>query len=123
MTSQANLKQLSPEQLRSFAAELLQQVEVKDRTILHQQVLNDKLTHELAALNRYRFGGRSETRNPDQASLLDELDDADIAAIETELAEHAPVTPAVPRAKQVPKRTALPPELPRVVIAHEPDTT
>ena len=123
MTSQANLKQLNPEQLRSFAAELLQQVEVKDRTILHQQVLNDKLTHELAVLKRHRFGRRSETMNPDQTSLLDELDDADIAAIETALAEHAPVTPAVPRIKKSPKRTALPSEFPRVEITHEPEST
>jgi|GEM_PF-860527 len=102
MTSQANLKQLNPEQLRSFAAELLQQVEVKDRTILHQQVLNDKLTHELAVLKRHRFGRRSETMNPDQTSLLDELDDADIAAIETALAEHAPVTPPYPVSRNPP---------------------
>ena len=61
--------------------------------------------------------------NPDQASLLDELADADIAAIETELAATAPEAPAPARAKQQPKRQALPPELPRTVIAHEPDNT
>ena len=121
MPSVTDLQQLSQDQLRTFAAELLQQVESQDRTIRHQQALNDKLTHELALHKRHRFGRRSETMNPDQASLLDELADADIAAIETELAATAPATPA--RAKQQPKRQALPPELPRTIIIHEPDNT
>ena len=123
MTSQADLKQLNPDQLRAFAADLLQQVEVKDRTIRHQQALIDKLTHELAIHKRHRFGRRSETMNPDQVSLLDDLADADIAAIETELASTAPVAPATPGTKQQPKRKALPPELPRTLITHEPDNT
>jgi transposase len=123
MHSPADLNQLSQNQLRSFAVELLQQVESQDRTIRHQQALNDKLIHELAIHKRHRFGRRSETINPDQASLLDELSDADIAAIETELATTAPVAPAVPGTKQQPKRKALPPELPRTLITHEPDNT
>ena len=130
MTSTADLAQLNPDQLRSFAAELMQQtaeltqqVALKDQTIRHQQVLNEKLTHELAILKRHRFGRRSETMNPDQVSLLDELTDADIAAIEAELAATAPVVPANPVAKQQPKRKALPPELPRTLITHEPDNT
>jgi len=123
MTSPADLNQLTPDQLRSFAAELMQQVESKDRTIRHQQAQNDKLIHELAIHKRYRFGRRSESVSPDQASLLDELSDADIAAIETELAATAPDTPAVSNTKQQPKRKALPPELPRTLIAHEPDNT
>ena len=123
MSSNADLAQLNPDQLRSFAAELMQQVELKDRTIRHQQALNEKLTHELAILKRHRFGRRSETMNPDQASLLDELTDADIAAIEAELAATAPVAPANPVTKQQPKRKALPPELPRTLITHEPDNT
>jgi transposase len=123
MTSVADLAQLDSNQLRSFAAELLQKVEVQDRTIRHQQALNDKLTHELAIQKRHRFGRRSETMNPDQASLLDELTDADIAAIETELAATAPVAPTNSGKKQQPKRKALPPELPRTLITHEPDNT
>ena len=71
MTSTAELAQLNPDQLRTFAVELMQQVELKDRTIRHQQALNEKLTHELAILKRHRFGRRSETMNPGQASLLD----------------------------------------------------
>ena len=128
MTSTADLAQLNPDQLRTFAAELMQQtaelaqqVELKDRAIRHEQALNEKLTHELAILKRHRFGRRSETMNPDQASLLDELADADIAAIETELVITAPVAPATPGAKQQPRRKALPPELPRTLISHEPD--
>ena len=123
MTSTADLAQLNPDQLRSFTAELLQRVEVQDRTIRHQQTQNEKLTHELAILKRHRFGRRSETMNPNQASLLDELTDADIAAIEAELVATAPVAPASPAAKLQPKRKALPPELPRTLITHEPDNT
>jgi transposase len=123
MTSPTDLKQLTPDQLRSFAAELMQQVESKDRTIRHQQALNDKLIHELAIHKRHRFGRRSETMNPDQASLLDELSETDIAAIETELVATAPETPAPLTTKQQPKRKALPPELPRILITHEPDNT
>jgi len=123
MSSNADLAQLNPDQLRSVAAELLQKVEVQDRTIRHQQALNDKLIHELAIQKRHRFGRRSETMNPDQVSLLDELTDADIAAIEVELAASAPVVPANPVTKKQPKRKALPPELPRTLITHEPDNT
>ncbi len=90
----------------------------KDRELRHKIAVNEKLTHELAILKRHRFGQRSEALNPDQASLLDDLVDADIAAIEQELAE---VTPGKPREKQQPRRQALPPELPRTVINHEPD--
>ena len=123
MPSVTDLQQLPPDQLRTVAAQLLEQVETQGRTIRHQQALNDKLTHELAIHKRHRFGRRSETMNPDQASLLDELDDADIAAIETQLAATAPEVSAPAPAKQQPKRQALPPELPRTIITHEPDNT
>jgi len=123
MTSTTDLAQLNPDQLRRFAAQLMQQVEVKDQTIRHQQALNEKLTHELAILKRHRFGRRSETMSPDQVSLLDELTDTDIAAIEAELAITAQVVPATPGTKQQPRRKALPPELPRTLITHEPDNT
>jgi len=130
MTMPPNLDQLAPEQLRSLAAQLLVQVSEKDqaieqqrRQIHNQQILNDKLTHELAILKRHRFARRSESLNAQQASLLDELVDADIAAIESEL-----VTASVPEAKpqgpkQKPKRQPLPSNLPRREVRHEPDNT
>ncbi|MCB1732088.1 MAG: IS66 family transposase [Halieaceae bacterium] len=135
MSLQADLKQLNADQLRALAGNLLQQVEHQEQALelkdhqlqrkeqeLHNKtVLNEKLTYELAILKRYRFGRRSEGMNPDQASLLDELVDSDIAAIEAELPEPAPEPPAKPA--QQPRRQPLPPELPRTIIAHEPDST
>uniref|UniRef100_UPI00082C4700 IS66 family transposase n=1 Tax=Marinobacterium profundum TaxID=1714300 RepID=UPI00082C4700 len=55
-----------------------------------------------------------------QISLLDEVVDADIAAIEAEL-EQLKTTPA-PAVKRQPKRAPLPPQLPRTEIRHEPDS-
>jgi transposase len=128
MTSPADVNQLPPDQLRAWTAELLQQntellqqVKNQGQTIRHQQALNDKLTHELAILKRHRFGRSSEAMNPDQASLLeDDIVEADLAAIDEELAG---VIPVPSREKQQPRRQALPPELPRTVITHEPDST
>jgi transposase len=144
MISATDINQLTPEQLRDMVTGLQQQLEHqsqelerKDQEIQHKDqviqqserelhnktVLNDKLTHELAILKRHQFGRRSETLNPDQASLLDDLVDSDIAAIEEELLEQAPASPDTSRKKQQPRRQALPPELPRTVISHEPDNT
>ncbi|MGS2742556.1 IS66 family transposase [Halomonas sp. LS-001] len=54
-----------------------------------------------------------------QISLLDEVVDADFAAIEAELEDMAiPDTP--PATKKTPRRAPLPPELPRTEIHHDP---
>jgi transposase len=123
MISQADINQLSPEQLRDMVAGLQLELQRKDQVIHNTTLLNDKLTHELAVLKRHRFGRRSEGMSPDQASLLDELVNGDIAAIEAELPEPAPAAPASTRPTQQPRRQPLPPELPRTVITHEPDST
>src|SRR5690606_22357982 len=131
MTTPPHLDQLTAEQLRQLAAQLLADAAKKDQTIAqqshqikHHQLLNDKLKHELAILRRHRFGKSSEGLNSHQASLLDELVDADIAAIEATLSEAAESagTPSAP-AKRQPKRVPLPPALPRTIITHEPDNT
>ncbi|NAW14377.1 IS66 family transposase, partial [Halomonas sp. D1-1] len=77
-------------------------------------------TYELALLKRHAFGKRSEQLNVLQISLLEEVVDADIAAIETEL-EELHLTAATPAAKKTPKRAPLPPELPRTEIRHDPE--
>lgn len=123
MKTHPDLSALTAEQLRVFAADLLVEVEQKDRTILHHKTLNEKLTHELAILKRHRFARRSESLDAQQASLLDELLDADLGAIEEELAQAAQSLPDTTQQKSTPKRTPLPPELPRTLIAHEPDAT
>ena len=135
MNMPPDLSQLSPDQLRHLAATLMAQVEQKDRvlqereqallqsqeTLRHTEQVNQKLTYELALLKRHAFGKRSEQLNVLQISLLDEVVDADIAAIEAEL--EALATPATPpAAKQKPKRQPLPPELPRTEIRHDPES-
>ncbi|MBX8590890.1 IS66 family transposase, partial [Pseudomonas cichorii] len=150
MTSLPNLDHLTPEHLRALAAQLMARVETLDHQVdtlgktvetLDQQVetmgktvetmgkkinrdqtLIEKLTHEIAQLKRLKFAKRSEQMNPEQASLLDNLIDTDIAAIEAEL-QALQTVPAATEKKQKPKRTALPPEFPRTLIHHEPDNT
>ena len=137
MISLPTLDQLTPEQLRALAAQLMQRVETLDyqvdtlgktvetmgKKINRDQTVIEKLTYEIAQLKRFKFAKRSEQLiSPDQASLLDDLIDADIAAIEAEL-EALQAAPASTGARQKPKRTALPPEFPRTQIHHEPDNT
>lgn len=62
--------------------------------------------------------------NPEQASLLDDLIDTDIAAIDAELLS-LQIAPAATeqKQKQKSKRTALPAEFSRTLIHYEPDNT
>ena len=120
---------LNPEQLRTLAAQLFrrvgtldQQVETMGKKIHRDQTVIEKLTHEIAQLKRLKFAKRSEQMNPEQASLLDDLIDTDIAAIEAEL-QALQTAPTATGKKQKPKRTALPAEFPRTLIHHEPDNT
>ena len=104
-------------------AGLDQTISSKDREILYRQAKIDQLTHEMAVLKRWKFGRSREQLDAGQASLLDETIDADIAAIEQELQDLAPADNAAKESRQKPKRAALPPELPRVELHHEPDST
>ncbi len=136
MTSLPNLDHLTPEQLRALAAQLMQRVEMLDhqvdtlgktvetmgKKINRDQTVIEKLTHEIAQLKRLKFAKRSEQMNPEQASLLDDLIDTDIAAIEAEL-QALQIAPEATEEKLRPKRTALPAEFPRTLIHHEPDNT
>lgn len=53
-------------------------------------------------------------------NLLDEAIDGDLAAIEMEFEQFEPT---LERQREQPKRTPLPPQLPRTDIHHEPDST
>lgn len=131
----ADLTQLSQKELRDFTAQLIGQianleknnaqllgsVTQKDRENLNLKTLNDKLTYEIAILRRHKFGRASESLNTLQISLLNDVVEADLAGIEEELARVE--SPSKRASKQQPKRTPLPPELPRIVIQHEPDNT
>ena len=122
MISSPDLDQMSSDQLRALAAQLLSQVETMGKKIYRDQTVIEKLTHEIAQLKRFKFAKRSEQLNPEQASLLDDLIDTDIAAIEAEL-QALQAAPTQPEKKQKPKRAALPAEFPRTLIHHEPDNT
>lgn len=134
MTSLADLDNLSAAQLRALAAELIGKVARADSEILRnnaeivhkdaeikwKQARIDLLTHEIAVLKRCQYGKRSEHIGSEQASLLDESIDADLAAIEIELESLRETAPErKPNAQ--PKRASLPASLPRTDIHHEPD--
>ena len=129
MTSAPALDQLNTEQLRALATQLMQRVEGLDqhveklgKQVHHFKTVNEQLTHEIALLKRHRFAKCSEQLNPAQASLLDDLLDTDIAAIEAELAALQPA-PTSSEARQKPKCAPLPAQFPRTLIHHEPDNT
>ncbi|PLX60034.1 IS66 family transposase [Sedimenticola selenatireducens] len=143
MTQRPDLNQLSADQLRALAGELMESLASRDETLkqrdqaleqrdkklsqqdrelLDSKTLIEKLTHELALLKRHKFARRSEQLDAVQGRLLDELIEGDIAAIEAELAKAQPTTTAA-KSRQQPKRAPLPPQLPRTLIHHEPDNT
>ena len=116
------LARMSADELREFAASLIDKVSRLDGENRLKQLKIDQLTHEMAVLKRWKFGGRSEQLQGEQKTLFDETLDADIEAIELELRalrnEAEQVAP-----KEQPKRAALPANLPRRDIRHEPDAT
>ncbi len=85
MNPPADLDALSPDELRTLAAQLMAQIGEKDRELHYRQRRIDQLTHEIAALKRLQFGKRSEQFTAEQMSLLDEAINADLAALEIEL--------------------------------------
>jgi transposase len=115
----ADLNARSPEQLRALAAQLIAQVEDRDREIdektwevgekerelRYRQTRIDQLTHEISILRRQQFGRRSEQLSSDQMNLLDEATDTDLATIEVELEQLQPQGTAK-LSPQQPKRSA-----------------
>ncbi len=123
MTQRPDLDQLSADHLRALATELFDRVENKERALVHRDAVIEKLTYEVAILKRHKFARRSEQLDAVQGKLLDELIDSDLAAIEAELSQAMTEEQKAARPKQQPKRTSLPPELPRTLIHHEPENT
>lgn len=120
MTSLPDLDQMTPEQLRTLAAQLMSKVDTQSRKIHRDETIIEQLTHEVAILKRHKFAKRSEQISPAQGSLLDDLLNTDLEAIEAELKALHPA-PAQTEPRQQPKRAPLPPQFPRTVIHHEPD--
>lgn len=121
MLNPAHLNSLDPQQLRDLAQTLMGQVRAQAQELTYRQAKIDQLTHELALHKRWRFAARREAFSAVQTQLFEETVEADLAAIETELAELTPT--AQSPAKRRPKRLPLPPELPRREIRHELDST
>lgn len=121
MTSPPELDSLHPDALRALAARLMAQVGEKDRELHYRQTRIEQLTHEIAMLKRMQFGKRSEKLDTEQMNLLEETMDADLGAIELELAQ-LKSTPASDDTRQKPKRSPLPERLPRTEIHHEPES-
>ncbi len=103
MSLPTNLDQLSADELRRLLVE-------KDRELDWRQAKIDKLTHELAMHKRWRFGVKTEHWPVEQRQLFEETIDADLAAMEAELAQLS-ATPA--KAKGQAKRQPLPANLAR----------
>jgi transposase len=122
MTSSPNLDQMTPEQLRALAAQLLSKVDTMGRKIHRDETIIEQLSYEIAILKRHKFAKRSEQISPAQGSLLDDLLNTDLEAIEAELNALRPA-PTSDETRQKPKRAPLPPQFPRTVIRHEPENT
>ena len=120
MSLPANLDQLRAEQLRVLLVEQEVRLADKDKELHWRQTRIDQLTHELALHKRWRFGVKTEHWPVEQRQLFEDTLDADLAAMETELAQLA-TTPAKPKGQA--KRLPLPAHLPRTEIRHEPDST
>ena len=112
---------LTPEQLRQALHSALAEVQRHERQAAHDRALIDKLTHEMAVLKRLKFAAKSESFNAEQKSLLEEALDADLAALAQEIEQREAGKPNSTEKRQA-KRTALPAELPRREVRHEPDS-
>jgi transposase len=128
MLSSDQLQRLGEAELRTLAQELIArlshadgELHAKDCKLVWSTARIEQLTHEIAALKRWKFSARSEQLDATQKSLLGEDVDADIAAVELEL-ETLRTTPR-PSERQQPRRAALPAHLPRTVLRHEPAST
>ena len=122
MHSVDQLANMDAASLREFATALIDKVSRLSGENRLKQLKIDQLTHEMAVLKRWKFGGRSEQLQGEQKTLFDETLDADLAAIELEL-DALRGAPAAPVRKEQPKRAALPAHLPRREIRHEPEST
>lgn len=122
MDSHAQLASMNAQQLRDFAASLIDQVARLDSDNRSKQFRIDQLTHEMAVLKNWRFGSRSEQLQGEQRLLFEETIDADLEAIALELQALQRREDARPE-REIPKRAALPAALPRVDVRHEPDRT
>lgn len=70
MTSSSNLDQMTPDQLRALAAQLLSKVDTMGRKIHRDETIIEQLSHKIAILKRYEFAKCSKQISPAHGSLL-----------------------------------------------------
>ena len=69
------LAAMDAQQLREFAAGLIERVARQDQELRCKQLKIDQLTHEMAVLRRWKFAARSEQLHGEQRHLFDETVD------------------------------------------------
>jgi transposase len=112
-----------PTNFDHLEADALRQLLIEqERELVWRQSKIERLTHELALYKRQRYGVRAERLSAEQARLFEETTDADLAAMSEELEQLQPDHQASAPKGQA-RRKALPPELPRTEICHEPEST
>ena len=123
-----DIDMLDPQQLRQALRAAQAQVVANselvahhERTVAFKQTVIDKLTHEMAVLKRLKFAATSERFSPEQKSLLEEAIDEDLESLAREVERLVPVKDS--HEKRQPKRQALPANLPRREVRHEPEDT
>ena len=107
---------MDAQQLREFAASLIETLASKDHELRYKELKIEQLTHEMALLKRWKFAARSEQLHGEQRSLFEETLAADLEAIAVELAGLGSAEQR-PAPKEQPKRSSLPAHLPRAVRA------
>lgn len=114
MSDTTHIDSLNDAEVRELARRLVAEVQFKQATI-------DKLTHENAVLKRLKFAAQSERFDNEQRSLLEETLEADLQAVAEEIEALQP--PKDCSQRRQPKRQALPANLSRREIRHEPANT
>jgi transposase len=110
------------QRLSSQAAQSAARERQLNAELLLRQTKIDALILEIRLLRHHRFGSKTEAMDRVQAQLFEEAHAEDLASAEQQLSQLAVGVPsAAPKA--APKRQALPAELPRIDIAHEPADT
>jgi|TARA_R110002072_G_scaffold140211_3_gene284094 hypothetical protein len=91
MTQRPDINQLSADQLRVLATEMMDSLDAKDqvlgwkeRELVRSNAIIEKLTHEVAILKRHKYARRGEQLDAVQGKLLDELIDSDMAQAKTQ---------------------------------------
>jgi transposase len=108
-----------------------QQIAEQTRELTTRQVKINQLTHEMAVLKRLKFAAQSERFDSGQLPLIAEAIDEDLSALALEIEAVRPAPEpgtsqpahAQPTPSFRPKRQALPEQLPRTPIHHEPEST